>query len=47
MTKNISLSDIKDISKQLYNEYIEHGYKIKFQSEEEATSNHRSHNRHL
>ena len=34
MTKNISLSDIKDISKQLYNECIEHGYKIKFPSEE-------------
>lgn len=29
MTKNISLSDIKDISEQLYNECIEHGYKIK------------------
>ena len=30
MTKNsISLSDIKDISKPLYSEYIEHGYKIK------------------
>lgn len=29
MTKNISLSDIKDISKQLYGECIEHGHKIK------------------
>ena len=34
MTKNISLSDIKDISKSLYSECIEHGYKIKFPSEE-------------
>ena len=33
MTKNISLSDIKDISKSLYSECIEHGYKIKFPSE--------------
>lgn len=29
MNKNISLSDIKDISKQLYSECIEHGHKIK------------------
>lgn len=30
MNKNISLSDIKDISKQLYSECIEHGHKIKY-----------------
>ena len=29
MNKNISLSDIKDISKSLYSECIEHGHKIK------------------
>ena len=34
MTKNISLSDIKDISKPLYGECIEHGHKIKCSSEE-------------
>ena len=32
MNKNISLSDIKDISKSLYSKCIEHGYKIKFSS---------------
>ncbi len=29
MNKNISLSDIKDISKSLYSECVEHGHKIK------------------
>ena len=32
MNKNLSLSDIKDISKSLYSKCIEHGYKIKFSS---------------